>query len=59
MSIEQETNALRAVRTETEALSALAKSFFAAVTDDPRIKKKPEFRPAATLEPIKLKLQGT
>lgn len=47
MGIDQEKDALRALRVETESLSELAKSFFAAVTHDPKIQGSQNRRPGA------------
>lgn len=56
MGIEQERNALVALAAETESLSSLAKSFYMAVTQDPRVKSQGESHgmldaPRAILKP--------
>lgn len=63
MANEQEKAALREIRAETERLSDLTKTFFKAVTEDPRIKARQEARQeargSAVMVPRGLKPVGT
>ena len=52
MLLEEETTALRAVRNETVALEDLARTIFAAVTDDAKRPARSGVRMAAKVSPL-------